>query len=104
MFRLSSDDQLKLVEQYEALRSVYVVADQFGITRQTAAAILERHSIGRRYNVMSAEEIATAGQLYQAGQSYASIAGRYGADPGTIRKALLRAGFASRPVGTNQWK
>ena len=102
--RLSSDDQLKLVEQYKAVRSVFVVADLFGINRKTAAEILERHGIERRYNVLSAAEIAAAGRLYEAGQSYASIAGRFGADPSTIRTALLRAGFASRPVGTNQWR
>jgi hypothetical protein len=42
---LSKEDQLEVVEAYLRTRSVYVVAREFGIGRQTAAAILERHGV-----------------------------------------------------------
>jgi hypothetical protein len=83
---------------------VYDLATRFGIARQTAAAILERHGIKRRFKVLTAEMITIAISLYESGTSLAGVGNHFDVDAGTIRKALLDAGVKTRPVGTNQWK
>jgi hypothetical protein len=102
--RLNKVYQTKLLEAYRAGSSVYELAAQFGVTRQTAAAILERHGIKRRYKLLSAVDIESAKKLYETGASYATIGEFLKVNPSTVRKSLLGAGVESRPVGTNQWK
>lgn len=101
--RLNKVYQTQLVEAYRAGSSVYKLVAQFGVTRQTAAAILGRHGIKRRYNVLSPEMIELATTQYGSGESLATIGVSLRVDPGTVRKALLKSGVHMRPVGTNQW-
>lgn len=90
-------------EAYQASGSVYALAHQFGITRQTAAAILGRHGIKRRYKVLSADDVAEASHLYEAGWSLARLGEHFDVNPSTILNALRRTDITIRPVGTNQW-
>lgn len=102
--RLDNADLRKVIEAYQEGRSVYELAEQFVVTRQTVSAILERHGIKRRHNILGPDEIATAKRRYEAGDSYATIGEKLRVDPSTVRKALLGAGVESRPVGTNQYE
>jgi IS30 family transposase len=101
--RLDLVDQEKLIAVYQAGSSVYDLAEQFVLTRQTVSAILERHGIKRRYKLLSADDVESAKRLYEAGASYATIGEFLKVNPSTVRKSLLGAGVESRPVGTNQW-
>lgn len=101
--RLSKTDQLKVVDSYRTGNSVYEIARQFLITRNTASVILKRHGIKLRYNVLSPDDIKNAKWLYESGASLQVVADYFKVDPSTIRKALLGAGVQTRPPGTNQW-
>jgi len=94
-----------MVARYEECRSVYSLAQEFGTTRQTAAAILERHGVKRHYNVLTGEAISKAARLYDIeGWSLAKLGDEFNVAAKTIQMALVRAGIAMRPVGTNQWR
>ena len=80
---------------------MYELATMFSVTRQTAAAILERHSIKRWYKVLTPDDVENAKRLYATGDSLATLGEHFGVDPATVRRALLGAGAQMRPVGTN---
>ncbi|MCU1367528.1 MAG: hypothetical protein JWN39_3167 [Ilumatobacteraceae bacterium] len=101
--RLNEADQALAIVAYRTSGSINVVAREFGINRRTAANILERHSLDRYYNVLTAEHIREAATLYRDGWSLAKLGQHLGVDAGTVRRALRKAGVTMRPVGTNQW-
>ncbi len=100
---LDKETQLKVVEAYRQGNSVYDLAKQFIITRNTASAILKRHGIKLRYKILSAEDIASTKRLYESGASLQVVADYFKVNPSTVRHALLGAGVQTRPPGTNQW-
>lgn len=101
--RLNESEQQRVVEAYARLRSVYDIAHEFGTNRKTVSAILERHGVKRRYNILTPRSVARAQRLYESGRSLADIGYLLSVDPKTVRNALLTAGVKLRPVGTNQW-
>jgi hypothetical protein len=59
-------DQIEhLIAAYQAGATVYDLAAQFGIARQTVSSILKRHGIPLRRQGLSPEQIDQAAQLYQ---------------------------------------
>jgi hypothetical protein len=101
--RLRDTEVCELIAAYEAGGSVYVLAKAFTIDRQTVSAILERHGIRRRYNLLDADALAEAARLYEAGWSLARLAEHFGLAARTVQNGLVKAGIPRRPVGTNQW-
>lgn len=101
--RLTEDEQVKLVAAYESGSAVHQLAEQFGTSRQTVSAALDRHGVLRRRRTLLDDEISTASQLYADGWSLAKIGERFEMDAGTIHDALRKVGTQMRPVGTNQW-
>jgi hypothetical protein len=101
--RARGDEVCELVEAYRAGDSVYVLAVAFAIDRRTVSAILERHGIRRRYNLLDADALAEAAQLYETGWSLARLAEHFGVTAKTVHNAFVKAGMPRRPVGTNQW-
>ncbi|MFT3855102.1 MAG: hypothetical protein QM733_20560 [Ilumatobacteraceae bacterium] len=79
------------------------MATAYNIHRKTVSAILERHGVDRRYNLLRQEQLDQAAELYRSGQSLAKIAQTMGVSTKTIHTALRDAGVPMRPVGTNQW-
>ena len=100
----SAADERRIVDAYRRLRSIYAVAHEFDTTRQTVAAVLERHGIKRRFKLLAADDIIAAGQRYEQGTSLAALAAAYGVDANPVSAALRAAGVTMRPVGTNQWR
>ena len=90
--RLAEAQQQRVIAAYEAGDSVDDLATKFGIAGQTAAAILERHGIKRRYKVPTAEMITIAIQLYEGGSSLPRV--------GTTSLSTLArsARLSSKPV------
>jgi hypothetical protein len=82
---------------------VYALAKAFTIDRRTVSAILDRHGIRRRYNLLDADAIAEAARLYESGWSLARLADHFGVAARTVQNGLVKAGVPRRAVGTNQW-
>lgn len=100
---LGKSEQLKVVQAYQAGNSVYEIAKQLIITRNTASAILKRHGVKLRYKILGPEDIENAKRLYESGASLQVVADYFKVNPSTVRYALLGAGVKTRPLGTNQW-
>jgi hypothetical protein len=65
--RLRADQVQNLIDAYRAGNSVYALAKAFTIDRRTVSAILERHGVQRRYDLLDTGAIAEAARLYDAG-------------------------------------
>mgnify|MGYP001597384675 CR=1 FL=1 len=71
--RLRDAEQLKLVESYHAGNAMKDLAREFGTSRQTIAAILDRHGVEHRQRGLSDDDIAEANRLYESGWSLARL-------------------------------
>jgi hypothetical protein len=91
---------LSIVErlQIDYLAGVRVadLAEHFGITRQTVFEHVRRLGLPHRHPKLSPEETAKAAGLYEAGNSLAVVGAVLDVDPGTLRRALARAGLSIR--------
>jgi transposase-like protein len=94
--RLRPAEASELVDAYRASETVYQLARQFGIHRNTVSGLLERHGVPRRGRPLSPLQIQLAVELYVVGQSAAVIARQLECDPGTVRLALIKAGVTMR--------
>lgn len=95
---------MKLVESYRAGNAVNDLSREFGISRQTIAAILDRHGIEHRPQGLPADNIAEASRLYESGWSLARVGNHLHVNASTVPNILRRIGGEIRPVGTNHWR
>lgn len=95
--RLGPAEVDRLVDGYRAGSTVRQLSAEFGVSRATVSAHLERQGLPRRYNRLSGDALAEAGRLYGDGWSLARLGERYGLDAGTVRRALLKSGVQTRP-------
>ncbi|MFT3855106.1 MAG: hypothetical protein QM733_20580 [Ilumatobacteraceae bacterium] len=102
--RLSEALQQEVIQRYQAGESVYTLAAAYDVHRGTVSAILKRHGVNRRYNLLSQEQLNQAAELYRSGRSLAQIGKTMGVSAKTIHSALRRLGVPMRAVGTNQWQ
>ena len=72
---------------------MYVLAKAFTINRRTVSAILGRHGIRRRYNLLDADAVADAARLYGTGWSLARLADHLGVTARTMQLAFVKAGI-----------
>jgi DNA-binding CsgD family transcriptional regulator len=86
----------ELVAGYEAGATVYQLADQFHIHRDTVTKHLKRAQIPRRNQPLTPDQVKKAMKLYAAGQSLARIAPELGCQPSTVWSALRKAGVQLR--------
>ncbi len=101
--RLRGAEQEELADRYRSGETVNALAETFDITRQTVSKILDRHDVPRRYRLLADADISEASQLYEQGLSLAAVGERLGISARTVLNAFRKVGFATRPVGTNQW-
>lgn len=78
--QLEQDQIQHLIASYQAGATVYEVAAQFGIARQTVSGILKRHGVPLRRQGLTPEQIDQAARLYQGGWSLARVGDRLGVD------------------------
>lgn len=90
--RLKPHEVDELIAAYQAGTNVYKLGERFGITRQTASALLKRHGVQIRKRGLSEEEIDEAVQLYEQGWSLTRIGKQFGEDSRTARSRLLERG------------
>ncbi|MGH9089881.1 MAG: hypothetical protein ACRDZR_00640 [Acidimicrobiales bacterium] len=95
--RLPAEEAKALVTAYNAGSTVYELAAQFRIHRNTVSHLLERASVPRRYNLISEDKLPGLIQNYEAGTSLAALSGKTGFAATTIRTAMKRAGVNLRP-------
>lgn len=80
--------------------TVYTLAEQFGITRQTVGQHLRARGIDTRRLVLQPEAVVVAIELYQAGWAYAQIARKFGMSETGLRDRLHQAGLPkAEPYG-----
>lgn len=96
--RLSAAKRSEIAEQYASGKSSLELAKEYGIGKATVLGILRQHNVVvRRREPLKPEQVTQAAQLYEGGQSLEQIAKPLGISAGTIRNALLAAGFKTRP-------
>jgi transposase-like protein len=97
--RLRDREVDTLVEAYRAGKTIKQVAQQFGITRTTVMAHLDRRHVQRRLAAKQWDDATLAGAAasYAKGYSLAHIAHHHDLDPQTVANRLRRAGVAIRP-------
>jgi hypothetical protein len=94
--RLGPELVAQLVADYQAGDSTPKLMSKYGIGKGAALSILEHHGVPRRNQGLSDADIPRAAELYQAGQSLRAVAGHFGCDAETVRKALHASGIAVR--------
>lgn len=99
--QLEQDQIERLIAAYEAGATVYDVAAQFGIARQTVSGILKRHDVRLRRQGLSPEQIDQAARLYQDGWSLKRVGNSLGVDAETIRQRLREHGIQMRDAHTD---
>ena len=96
--RLSQEEILNLVKQYEAGSTVNRLAHTFGVHRTTVLAHLDRCGIKRRRTLrrLTDPEVETAASLYRDGNSLKTTASYFAIDAETLRREFKKAGVAIR--------
>jgi hypothetical protein len=95
-YRLDQDQTQHLIVNYQAGSTVYELADQFGIERRTASAILHRHQVPMRRHGLTTDQVDDAERLYEQGWSLARIGDQLDVTADTVRKRLLERGITMR--------
>lgn len=95
----------KLVDGYRRGATVYELAEQFGIHRQTVSAHLHREGVAMRSRVrMTPYLVECAAKLYREGMSTVRIGKELGLGTSTVGKALKRAGVTMHAPVAKRWK
>jgi uncharacterized protein (DUF433 family) len=97
--RLRANEVQDLLDTYRGGGSVYVLAKAFTIDRRTVSAILQRHGIRPRYNLLDTQAVAEAARLYEAGWSLARLADRFGVTSRTVQNAFVKADIPEATSG-----
>ncbi|MBF6097827.1 helix-turn-helix domain containing protein [Nocardia cyriacigeorgica] len=94
-----------LVRRYREGATVYELAEEFGMHRQTVSAHLHREGVTLRARVrMTPQLLARATELYEAGWSTVQIGKELGLGTSTVGKSLKRSGVAMRSPVAERWR
>ncbi|MDV6291466.1 hypothetical protein [Rhodococcus aetherivorans] len=103
--KLEPVEVAELMRRYRKGATVYKLAEEFGMHRQTVSAHLHREGIALRSRVrMTPQLLARATELYEAGWSTVQIGKELGLGTSTVGKALKRGGVAMRAPVADRWK
>lgn len=86
----------RLIAGYQSGSTVYKLADEFEIGRNTVCRILHRHQVPMRRRGLSHEQTAEAIRLHHEGWTPPQIGQRMGVDAVTVRRRLRDRGVAIR--------
>ncbi|HMQ25177.1 MAG TPA: helix-turn-helix domain-containing protein [Acidimicrobiales bacterium] len=98
--RLTSDQVADLVRRYQDGETAELLATAFQIHRTTVTGHLQRNGIQRRgggRRVLAADDVQVAVELYETGQSLASIGRQFDVHHTTVARELQQAGVEIRP-------
>ena len=85
---LDNRERSAVAERYEHGVSVNELAADYGINRQTIAAILYRQGVATRYRLLDKVTVTAAAELYAEGLSLAGVAARLNVSTKTINNAF----------------
>ena len=71
---LAETEEFELLAGYESGQTLYQLASQFGIHRDTVSQLLERHGVARRYHQTAYVDLDRATELQQGGLNLTEIA------------------------------
>jgi len=94
--RLRGEEVDQLTADYLAGIEAGILAERYGIARQTVFDHVRRSGLPRRYPKRGPGEGNRARQMYLSGMSLATIGDHLGVDPGTVRRALTQVGIDIR--------
>ena len=83
-----------MVAGYRAGESVYALADEFGINRQTVSALLKERGV--RLHRTSPDEVDTMVELYESGMSLVQVGAEMGFGGATVYRQLVSRGVMLR--------
>ena len=96
---LTPEKASALVDQYISGRPVKVLAEQFGIPRQTVLRHAKRAGVAHQSKPFSDDDVAEMVAMYQSGLGLERISAQVGASPMRIRRILVGQDIAMRPPG-----
>jgi hypothetical protein len=100
--RLSEAEIAELVTLRQPGEQITVLAERFGIGRNTVMAHLRREGVpGQRWHgrTLPDDQVAEAGRLYATGLNLIAVAQQFGVDRRYLRSALPAAGIPIRNGG-----
>jgi DNA-binding CsgD family transcriptional regulator len=83
--RLQQPEIEELLAQYQAGATIYELAAQFGIHRETVSNLLKRNGVRTRNRPLSPAQISEAIAPYQKAKSIAAVGASIGCDGNTVR-------------------
>ena len=90
--RPHSEECSDLVQGSREGRTVYELATQFGVHRQTVSEVLKREGVPRRRRPLSSAESDKAFALRGEGWTFARIGAELRCDPSTVCRTLAKIG------------
>jgi hypothetical protein len=90
--KLSEEEISELVHGYQEGLTVYELADQFGIHRETVSVVLKTEGVPRRRRPLSPAQIERASSLHESGLSFARVGAEIGCDASTVFRTLAKIG------------
>ncbi|MDR0593577.1 MAG: helix-turn-helix domain-containing protein [Bifidobacteriaceae bacterium] len=87
---LKDQDSARLIEGYLSGKTVYELAAEFGVTRQTVTGHLKRRGVAMRLKGIAESDRAEVARLRGEGMSYARIGEKLGVDPSTVQRFHVR--------------
>lgn len=97
--RLTIEQRVELLADYEAGMSVRTIAVKYGVHRGTIPTFVLRSGGKLRSTGLNNERRASAAILYRDGHTLQEVADRLGIDPKTVRNAVVAEGISPRPRG-----
>ena len=97
--RLTIEQRMELVADYEAGMPVRIIAVKYGVHRGTIPAFVLRSGGQLRSTGLNNDRRASAAILYRDGHTLQEVADRLGIDPKTVRNAVVAEGVTLRPRG-----
>lgn len=94
--RLSPRALDQLATDYEAGVPTTQLTAKYGLGKGAVLRVLTERGVAMRHQPLTNEQVITAIQLYECGASLKQVGAELGADHETVRKALKRAGIATR--------
>lgn len=94
--RLNDAQALLMANKYENGATVYQLAQEFGISRQTVSERLKKAGITMRQQSPRSELIDEMVALYKTGLSLTEVGDRVGTSPGTVHRYIRIRGVQMR--------
>jgi DNA invertase Pin-like site-specific DNA recombinase len=88
--RLTHEQRVELIGQYEAGVPILELARRFWIHRTSVSVILKEAGVLKPRQALTLEQVELAIQLRAQGRFYRQIAERFGVDTETVRRAVIK--------------